>query len=148
MKTLGLASFALTAGLFVVLTAQAGDEEAQKKEKAALHGTWKIISLENNQGKDAGAEGATLEFDKDGKNITFTKDNQTKKGTFTLNPGGKPKEIDIKPSDEDKTFEGIYKIEKDKLTICLAPEPGDGRPNEFALTDGKKYLLIVLEKSK
>jgi uncharacterized protein (TIGR03067 family) len=146
MKTLGLASFA--AGLFIVLTAQAGDDEAQKKEKAAFAGTWKITSFENNQGKDATAEGATIEFDKEGKNLTFTKDGETKKGTFTLNPAGKPKEIDIKPDGRDKSFEGIYKIEKEKMTICLAPEPGDGRPSEFALKEGKNYLLISLEKAK
>src|SRR5262245_23093415 len=102
MKTLGLASFA--AGLFIVLTAQAGDDEAQKKEKAAFAGTWKIVSLESNKGKETELEGATLEFDKEGKNLTFTKGSETKKGTFTLNPSGKPKEIDIKPSDENKTF--------------------------------------------
>ena len=146
MKTLGLASFA--AGLFVVLTAQAGDDEAQKKEKAAFEGIWKIVSFETAQGKDSNVEGATLEFDKDGKNLTFTKGGETKKGTFKLNPAGKPKEIDIKPGDEDKTFEGIYRLEKEKMTICLAPEPGDGRPNEFALKDGKKYVLIMLEKAK
>lgn len=145
MKALGLASFA--AGLFVVLTAQAGDD-AQKKEKAALQGTWKILSFENNQGKDTNFEGATIEFDKDGKNLTFSKDGQAKKGTFTLNPTGKPKEIDIKPGDENKTFEGIYRIEKDKLTLCLAPESGDGRPSEFALKDGKNYVLVTLEKAK
>lgn len=146
MKMLGLASFA--ASLFVVLTVQAGDDAAQKKEKAALEGVWKIVSLETNKGKDAGAEGATLEFDKEGKNITFTKDGQAKKGTFTLNPVGKPKEIDIKPSDENKTFEGIYQLEKDKLKICMAPDSGDGRPGEFALKDGKNYVLITLERAK
>lgn len=146
MKALGLASFA--AGLFIVVAAQAGDDEAQKKEKKAFEGTWKILSVETNQGKDGNIEGATLEFDKEGKNLTFTKDGQTKKGTFTLNPAGKPKEIDIKPGDENKTFEGIYKIENEKMTICLAPDSGDGRPSEFALKEGKNYLLISLEKAK
>jgi uncharacterized protein (TIGR03067 family) len=146
MKALGLASFAAT--LFIAVAAQAGDDEAQKKERAALHGVWKIISLENNKGKDPNIEGATLEFDKDGKNLTFSKDGQTKKGTFTVNPTGKPKEIDIKPNDENKTFEGIYRIEKDKMTLCLAPDSGDGRPNEFALKEGKNYLIIIMERSK
>ena len=146
MKTLGFGSFA--ACLLAVCAAQGGDDAAQKKEKAALEGTWKIVSLETNKGKDAGAEGATLEFDKEGKNITFTKDGQTKKGTFKLNPAGKPKEIDINPENENKTFEGIYAAEKDTLKICLAPEAGEGRPSEFALKDGKNYILIKLERAK
>ena len=146
MKALGLASFA--AGLFVAITAYAGEDEAQKKEKAALQGTWKITSLESNKGKDDGAAGATLEFDKEGKNIVFTKGDQTKKGTFKLNPAAKPKEIDINPSDENKTFEGVYVLEKDSLKICLAPDAGDGRPGEVALKDGKNYILITLERAK
>jgi uncharacterized protein (TIGR03067 family) len=146
MKALGLASFAAT--LFFVIAAQGGGDAAQKKDKAALRGVWKIVSLENAKGKDENIAGATLEFDKEGKNIVFTKDDQTKKGTFKINPGAKPKEIDIKPSDEDKTFEGIYELKKDKLRICLAPEPGDGRPGEFATKEGKSFILITLERAK
>jgi uncharacterized protein (TIGR03067 family) len=145
MKTLGLASFAV--GLLVVLTAQGGDE-ALKKEKAAIEGAWKIVSFESNKGKDANLEGASLEFDKDGKRMTFTHNGETKKGSFKINPAAKPKEIDINPSDENKTFEGIYQLDKDKLKICLAPDSNDGRPGEFALKDGKNYVLIVLERAK
>ena len=146
MKPLRLASFA--AGLFVALTAYAGDEAAQKKEKSALQGMWKITSLETNKGKDANAVGAVLEFDQDGKNLTYAHNGETKKGTFKLNPAGKPKEIDISPADENKTFEGIYQIDKSTLKICLAPDAGDGRPTEFAVKDTKNYVLIVLEKAK
>lgn len=94
MQSIGFAS--LAAGLVLVLGAQ-GDDAELKKEKAAIQGAWKIISLETSTGKDNNADGAVLDFDKDGKNLTFTHNNQTKKGTFTLNPAGKPKEIDIKP---------------------------------------------------
>lgn len=146
MKTLGLASFALC--LLVALTAQGGDDAAQKKEKAALQGKWKIIRLESNKGKDQSVQGAILDFDKDGKNLAFTHMEKSKKATFTVNPAGNPREIDIKPEGENKTFEGIYQLDKDSLKICLAPEPGDGRPNEFALKDGKNYLLIMLERVK
>jgi len=144
MKTLGLTSFAF--GLLVVLTAHGGDD-AQKKEKAAIEGKWKFVSFETNKGKDADFEDATLEFDKDGKNFTLMKGGETKNGTFKLNPGAKPKEIDIMPAEERK-FEGIYELDKSKLKICLAPDANDGRPSEFALKDGKNYVLIVLERAK
>ena len=49
MKALGLASFA--AVLFVALSAQAGDDAALKKEKAALQGVWKVVSFEGPDGK-------------------------------------------------------------------------------------------------
>ena len=145
MKTLGMMSFA--AGLLVVLTAQGG-EDAQKKDKAAIAGAWKVVSFETNKGKDANFEGATLDFDKDGKTLNFTHNGETKKGSFKINAAGKPKEIDIKPGGEDKTMEGIYQLDTNKLKLCLAPESGDGRPGEFALKDGKNFVLILLERAK
>jgi uncharacterized protein (TIGR03067 family) len=146
MKMLGLASFA--ACLAVAFTVQAGDEAALKKERAALQGVWKITSFETPDGKKDDLNGATLEFDKDGKNLTFTKDGDTKKGTFKINPAGKPKEIDISPSDENKTMAGIYLLEKTTLKICLATGANDARPTEFAVKDGSKAVLITLEKAK
>ena len=148
MKTLGLASFA--ACLLVALTAHGGDEAALKKERAALQGLWKVVEFEGPNGKKDDVVGATLEFDKDGKNITLMRNNESKKGTFKLNPAAKPKEIDITPSDgKEKTMEGIYVIEKNTLKICLCEESSsDGRPNEFAVKEGKKYVLITLERAK
>ncbi len=146
MKALGLTAFAVS--MFVVLAAQAGDDAALKKERAALQGVWKITKVEKAQGEDANLIDATLEFDKDGKNITFTHNGDTKQGTFKLNPAGKPKEIDISPADQDKTMEGIYQIEKTTLKICMADQAGDGRPTEFATKEGKGFVLITLEKQK
>jgi uncharacterized protein (TIGR03067 family) len=145
MQSLSVASFAV--GLLFVLGAQ-GDEAALKKERAALQGKWKIVSFETAKGKDDNLVGATMEFDKDGKSLTLMHNNESKKGTFKLNPAGKPKEIDIKPADEDKTFEGIYQVTKDKLKICLSPNNGDGRPAEFATKEGKAFVLVELEREK
>jgi uncharacterized protein (TIGR03067 family) len=146
MKTLGLGSF--TFAWLVVLSVYAGDDAALKKERAALQGVWKIIELETPKGKEDDIVGATLEFDKDGKNITFTKGTETKKGTYKINPAGKPKEIDFMPADENKTMEGIYQIEKSKLKLCLCPDGSDGRPGEFAVKEGKRFVLITLEQAK
>ena len=146
MKTLGLASCAGL--LFVVLAAQGGDDAALRKEAAALQGVWKIVSFEAPDGKKDDFNGATIEFEKDGKSLTFVKGDETKKGAFKVNPAGKPKEIDIMPGDDSKTFEGIYQIEKATLKICLCPGSNDGRPNEFAVKDGKQHVLIILERAK
>lgn len=143
MKALGLASFAVC---LVATFAIAGDDEAQKKEKAAIAGKWKIVSFETPDGNKDDLADATLEFDKDGKNMTFMKGDETKKGTFKLNPAGKPKEIDVMPENENKTFEGIYQLDKDSLKICLSVG-NDGRPNELAVKD-KKYVLITMERAK
>ena len=145
MKALGLTSFA--AVLLVGLAAQGGDDAVLKKEKAALEGAWKIVSRETLNSKGAPPGSTVWEFGKDGKSLTTTKDGKATKGTFTLNPAGKPKEIDIMLS-KDKTVEGIYQIEKDTLKLCFATNPGDGRPTEFAPKEGKAYVVLTLERAK
>jgi uncharacterized protein (TIGR03067 family) len=146
MKALGLTSFAFT--VMVAASAYAGDETAEKKDKAALQGMWKIVSIEFSQGKDENAVGIIFDFDKDGKNLIIDPNGKTKKATFTLNPAGKPKEIELKTTDDDRTYEGIYEIGKDSLKLCFALNGGDGRPTEFAPKEGKSYILAVLERSK
>ena len=89
MKSLALASF--SAVLIAALTAQGGDDAAQKKEKAALQGKWKVVSWETEGAKDPDYVGATFEFAKDGKSVTFIHNDKTTKSTFKLNPAGKPK---------------------------------------------------------
>jgi uncharacterized protein (TIGR03067 family) len=130
------------------VTAQEGGDAALKKEVAALQGIWKIVAFETLESKEHDEIGATLEFGKDGKNATFAQDGESKKAALKLNPTGKPKEIDISPDNENRTIEGIYQIEQTTLKICVAIDPGDGRPTEFATKEGKSYAVITLEKQK
>jgi uncharacterized protein (TIGR03067 family) len=146
MKALGLMSFVLT--VMAAVSAHAGDEAAEKKDKAALQGLWKIVSIEFFQGKDENAVGVIFDFDKDGKKLTIDPNGKTKKATFTLNPAGKPKEIELKTTDDDRSYEGIYEITKGSLKLCFALNAGDGRPTEFATKEGKSYVLATLEKAK
>jgi len=123
--------------------AAAGDAEAIKKDLKALEGTWKVESFENAAGKKDDFVDATLTFK--GEDIEFKKGGETKKGSVKINPAGKPKEIDIKPGDEE-TVQGIYAIDKDTLKICITEDPTAGRPNEFAAKD--KNVLVILKRVK
>jgi uncharacterized protein (TIGR03067 family) len=132
--------FMFLVGASVGVSAQ--DDAVVKKDKELLKGTWKIESLETPQGKQDDIAGATMTFDDD--KVEFKKGDETKKATITLNPAGKPKEITFKT--DDKTMEGIYRVEKETLSICLAVQPGAARPNEFAAKD--QYVLVTLKKEK
>src|SRR5438132_13676067 len=99
--------------------AGAQDDAASKKDKSVLMGTWKMESFENADGKQDELIGATLTFD--GDKIEFKHKDDTKKATYTINPIGKPKEITIKT--ENAEMQGIYKVDKDMLTISICMEP-------------------------
>jgi uncharacterized protein (TIGR03067 family) len=135
------ALMAVFAGLALLVSARAQDEAAVKKDKALFKGTWKFESFETPEGKQEDFD-ATLSFD--GNKIEFKKGDESKKGTFTLNPAGKPKEIDLKA--DDKEMPGIYKVDKETLTLCICVEAGQARPSEFAAKNG--CVLARLKRLK
>ena len=55
--------------------------------------------------------------------------------------------IDEGPEDaERKTSMGIYKLDGEKLTLCVS-HPGKDRPQEFEQTEGESHLF-ELKKEK
>jgi len=139
---------AVTIG-FVLLTGamavgQDGDA-AIKKDTELLKGKWKFESVKSAQGEKEDFAEATLEFFTDGK-VQFTKGTEQKKATYKINPAGKPKEIDLKPVDKDDAMQGIYRIEKETLTICICEGQNVARPTEFEAKD--KNVLVTLKRVK
>jgi uncharacterized protein (TIGR03067 family) len=70
-----------------------------------------------------------------------------KGGTYKLGPAKKPKAITI-TTENGGTFLGIYKLERDTLTVCLGDENDNDRPTEFASKEGTKVVLVVLKREK
>ena len=139
------AMLTLTAGTMLLA---GGGEEAVKKEKARIEGTWKIVKMTTPKGDQDVSGGATLAFGKDGS-VEFSKGGETKKATFKLNPTAKLKEIDLTPDDDaNKVWHGIYELKKDKLKICIDPGNNSQRPTEFAAPEGGNHVLVELEKAK
>ena len=139
---------AVTVG-FVLLTGAVAvgqdDDAAVKKDKELLKGSWKFESVKSAQGEKEDFADAKLEFFTDGK-VQFTKGTQQKKATYKINPAGKPKEIDLKPEEKDEAMQGIYRIEKDTLTICICEGQNVARPTEFEAKD--KNVLVTLKRVK
>ena len=46
-----------------------------------------------------------------------------------------------------KTSKGIYKLDGEKLTLCVSV-PGKDRPKEFAQTDDEAYLFELKKEKK
>lgn len=124
------------------------DEQAAAKDLKKLQGTWIVVQAER--------EGQPLDRIKG--NSLIVKDNQFTvdakgaelKGDLTLDAGKSPRRIDFQHQEgmlRDKKWEGIYKLEGDKLTLCYSEsDSGKERPSAFATQSGSKRLLIVLER--
>jgi uncharacterized protein (TIGR03067 family) len=72
-------------------------------------------------------------------------------GTFVLNPVVSPKTIDFQIAhgpNAGKRQMGIYKLEGDILTICVAHPDSRTRPSAFVSTAGSNGGLVVLKREK
>ena len=123
--------------------------EAARAEQKRFEGTWKFVSMVIG-GKPVPEENfkdSRLVFEGD----RFTsKGAETARGTYAVDPTGKPKTIDITiPLDSGKniTMLGIYELEGDTYKICSAP-PGRPRPKEFSSPEGTGQGVTVMSREK
>jgi RNA polymerase sigma factor (sigma-70 family) len=125
----------------------AAKEEAPKDEEKIV-GTWAFLSMEKGGQKEQeeNVKEAQLIFASDGK-LTAKVPKGEKVGTYKLEPAKKPKAITI-TTETGATIPGIYKLEGDTLTVCLAEEQAKDPPTEFASREGTKIVLIVLKREK
>jgi uncharacterized protein (TIGR03067 family) len=139
MKTLLL----IAAGL---LAAPVPAQDATK-DKTNIEGTWEVMSAVREGKPRDDIKGDKLIF-KDGKlTIKNMKKKKDENGTYKLDPGKKPKTIDLTQDGSDKTLKGIYELKGDKLTICVSP-PDSERPDKFESLEGGKTMIIELTRSK
>jgi uncharacterized protein (TIGR03067 family) len=144
----------------VVLIAAAGPllagdkpaEDAVRKELQKFEGTWRITSLEMEGMKlpDDQVKQMAARLIIQGDQFTFKDPVSIHKGTFKVDPGKKPKQIDItftEGPEKGKGIQGIYKLEGDTYTLC-ASIAGKERPVEFASKPGSGHVLEVLKREQ
>jgi uncharacterized protein (TIGR03067 family) len=140
-----LTRFIFGFGILILLSLDAtgGDE---KKDQDLIQGSWKVVKLEFEGHVNKGPFKGGIWVFKDKEVTVMHGDRELVKGTFVLDPDKKPKTIEMTGiHDEeikDKTSYGIYRIEKNTLTICH----GDKLPKEFS--GAGKAVLLQFERVK
>jgi uncharacterized protein (TIGR03067 family) len=140
--------------LALVLLGADGKKPELKGDLKKLQGAWQATSL-NYNGDDVPTDGkgkVKLTFKGDtasvqaGKRVT----DDYAKIQVKLDSATKPPCIDISISagaQKGATLEGIYKLEEDKLTLCVKVL-GMERPTKFESPEGQSIALIVFERVK
>lgn len=116
-------------------------EDASKADLKKFQGAWTVVKAVKD-GKGVGAELAHMRMEiKDQKLIL--KDNRRDEVVgIKIDARKNPREITILPDRGEKPVEGIYRLEKDELTIAFGP-PGGTRPKQF---DEKVAGLLVFKR--
>jgi uncharacterized protein (TIGR03067 family) len=142
------ALYMLVLGAGLLQSAAAKKDEAIKKDKDALQGTWSVITV-TSDGKVADVTklvGAKVIFKDDmasGKGIRLSRGNEC---PYKLDPTVHPKQIDFIHSD-GATTPGIYLLDGDKLKVCNTG-PKTARPKKFESKEDSGHVLIILRRDK
>jgi uncharacterized protein (TIGR03067 family) len=125
--------------------AQKAPDPKSDRDKAALQGTWKWQSAALAGDPFPASEVRLMAMTFKGDQVMPSSD-PTDMATFLLDPSKSPATIDF--VDRGKSVDlGIYKIEGDVLTICMAlAQTRRPRPAAFDSTRENGALLIVMKK--
>lgn len=141
-----LSAFAWTS----LAAADDAKDEAIKKDRQRIEGTWRIAGLTIN-GNPAKAEDMaklTVINRADGTWTLRSEGEMVTKGTSELDPTKKPKEIDFTATEgggSGNHYLGIYQLGDSKRKMCFAP-PGKPRPTEFKSPPESQIILVEFER--
>ena len=133
---------------------RAADPAADEMKK--LQGEWLAVEVELKGKKLAKDEAKTMQVVIKDHELTFRdtdKPGRERKKTFKLDPSKTPNEIDVTSLDgqeKDTTAACIYKLNGDRLTICIPYFVKDPsvRPKAFKSGVDDGLMLLTLERVK
>jgi uncharacterized protein (TIGR03067 family) len=150
---LGFSVVAVTlAAIATIAFADDAKEAAIKKDRKQIKGTWRIIELiiDGNKSAEEDARKLTVVNGADGTWILRDEDREINRGTSTIDPTKKPKNIDFTVTEGDgkgNQHKGIYDLGKKTRRLCFAPA-GKERPTEFSSVPGSGIILVNFERKK
>lgn len=125
-------------------------EEAIRKDRQMIEGTWRVIALEvnGNVSNEADARKLVVTNGSDGTWSLAVDGKEIAHGTSEIDPTKTPKTLDFTITEGDakgKEFLGIYELGEKTRRMCFAGE-GMERPKEFASPAGSGQILLRFER--
>jgi uncharacterized protein (TIGR03067 family) len=124
----------------------------EKKELEALDGTWKVeaFTVDGMKLPDELIKKVMFVI-KDGKYTITIDGKEEETGTIKLDPDKTPKTIEFGITggkDKGKKQPGIYKLDGDTFTFCMAHPGETERPTKLESAKDSKTVLSVLKREK
>jgi len=126
--------------------------EAIEQDRKRLAGEWRIVAFQDDGDSELEKEAkkVTVVNQTDGTWKVRFEDQETVRGTSTIDPTQNPKTIDFTAITEGEgqgLYLGIYELGETSRRLCFA-HPGKKRPTEFASRPGSGYVLITFERQQ
>jgi uncharacterized protein (TIGR03067 family) len=121
--------------------------ELARREEQRLAGTWRVIAAEAGGVTVPPKEYRDLRLTfRDGKFVARRGSEEPQEGTYTLDPGKDPREMDIvrrAGKDGDVRQQAIYSLTGDTLKICASTED---RPGDFNTRNHPDRTVLTLRR--
>jgi len=144
MKTL-----LLMAWMTLFFANSANAEDTTKTDVAAWQGKWQAISMETDGKQSPADDLKKISLSVQGTDYTFRNGDFQEHGTYRFLPNTDPRQLDIvvgDGADKGKVYLVIYRVEGDRLTICLRSD-NKQRPTQFTGKAGSGQVLEVWQRS-
>jgi uncharacterized protein (TIGR03067 family) len=118
--------------------------------KSEFDGTWDLVYFERD-GKEVKVQKGAQAVMTGNKFVVKAGDKVIAAGTSKLDPGKKPKAVDItytQGPNKGQTFKGIYQVKGDTLKFCRAGSPDQARPTEFKTKPDSGQFVTVYQRAK
>jgi uncharacterized protein (TIGR03067 family) len=139
----------LIAGTGLFLAADKPSQDAVRKDRELMAGTWITISGERDGASITVPRSQRLIVRPDGK-IRLEREGDLVGGaTTTIDPSVTPKAIDIDVTEgtmQGEKYKGIYEVSKDTLKICRSGDRGE-RPSGFSTKAGTGERMGVFKRA-
>ncbi len=126
-------------------------QDHAKQELDRQQGTWIAVSFRRDGAQTPAAIVRTISRIVKGDHVVWKRDGKSFAGTaIVLDPGQNPKAIDVIPDggpSRAKHVLGIYRLENDELTLCMA-DADQPRPREFTAGKGSRHTLMTFRRDK
>lgn len=146
-----------TGGLVVLVISVAaplwtGDGDPLPQRELERHqGVWRVTSIVSDGVEGAPEVSRSIVRVVTGDHVVWRRDGKSFAGTtIALDPAGAVKAIDVIPDggrSRGKRVLGIYKLDGDDLTICMAG-PDEARPTRFEAGKGSGRTLTTFRRER
>jgi uncharacterized protein (TIGR03067 family) len=144
-------SQSLLALTLLVSLATAAQDDAIKKELAAIEGEWSMVSSERDgQPLPPRVVKSARRICRGDMTTVMLNGRLFMRAKFTVDPAKQPKSLDYEVTEghnQGSKQLGIYELDGDTMKICLA-DPGNERPTDFVTKGKRGYTVGVWKRQK